>query len=234
MRHLFQRRSSKCAWFMVSKSRSSGFYAKEKKISAKKNRKTESFKLFIKLNALENLFPVSSICTSICKQKLLALQKHFQIIPVNFKNLELCEDQWIRIFKNLMDNILCIYLYFIIHSKKNFIVIIVFHLWLTIKWSSKYKKLYANNLIFQFFSIYILILTDIKRYRFWGTLWCSVTCLHCISSNQNKYIYPFKHFIFIVKTSKILSFSLFIESDTVHYLYSPYCKFESQNFLTPI
>lgn len=66
MRHMFQRQYLKCAEnFWKANQGHLCVYAKEKKSSAKRNKKSESFKLFIKMNVLQNLFPESSICTSV-------------------------------------------------------------------------------------------------------------------------------------------------------------------------
>lgn len=66
MKHTFQRQSLKCTEDLWKANQGHlCVYAKEKKISAKRNKKNESFKLFIKLNALQNLFPENSIRTSI-------------------------------------------------------------------------------------------------------------------------------------------------------------------------
>lgn len=64
---MFQRQSLKCAEDLWKTNQGHlCVYAKEKKKhSAKRNKKSESFKLFIKMNALQNLFPEKSVCTSI-------------------------------------------------------------------------------------------------------------------------------------------------------------------------
>lgn len=55
---MFQRQSLKCAEYLWKANQGHLFvYAKGKKISAKRNEMSGSFKLFIKLNELRNLFP---------------------------------------------------------------------------------------------------------------------------------------------------------------------------------
>lgn len=65
MGHTFQRQTLKYAEDLW-KANQGHFcaYAQGKKCLQRKTKKSKSFKLFIKLNALQNPFPENSICTS--------------------------------------------------------------------------------------------------------------------------------------------------------------------------